>query len=211
MASLGFGAFALICLGVVVFIVVIIASIIWSSYNTLVKYDEQANNGFADINVACKLRYDLIPNLVAVAKQFMAHERDTLEAVIQARNQAQSSLQSAAANPGDSGAVAAFAQAEQALSGSMGRIMALAEAYPELKSDTQMVQLQSELSETEDKIARTREQFNDQVTRFNTTRKTLPTVLFASFLGFANDRDLLEFEDQAQISQAVDVGAMFDA
>jgi len=156
------------------------------------------------------MRYDLIPNLVAVAKQFMAHERDTLEAVIAARNGAQDSLSAAAANPGDSGAVAAFAQAEQALSGSVGRIMALAEAYPELKSDTQMVRLQDELSTVEDKIARSREQFNDQVTRFNQIRKQLPTVLFASMVGFANDRDLLEFEDQAQIEKAVDVGAMFD-
>ena len=88
--------------------------------------------------------------------------------------------------------------------------MALAEAYPELKSDTQMVRLQDELSTVEDKIARSREQFNDQVTRFNQIRKQLPTVLFASMVGFANDRDLLEFEDQAQIEKAVDVGAMFD-
>lgn len=201
----------LVCFGVLVIIAVIVIGIVWSAYNNLVKFDEEANNGFADINVACKLRYDLIPNLVAVAKQFMSHERETLEAVIQARNQAESSLQTAAANPGDSGAVAAFAQAENALAGSMGKIMALAEAYPELKSDTQMVQLQTELSETEDKIARARERFNDQVTRFNVHRKTLPTVLFAGMLGFATDRDLLEFEDQEQISKAVDVGAMFDS
>ena len=200
----------LVCVGVLVVAVLFIIGIVWSSYNNLVKWDEEANNGFADINVACKMRYDLIPNLVAVAKQFMAHERETLEAVIAARNGAQDSLSAAAANPGDSGAVAAFAQAEQALSGSVGRIMALAEAYPELKSDTQMVRLQDELSTVEDKIARSREQFNDQVTRFNQLRKQLPTVLFASMVGFANDRDLLEFEDQAQIEKAVDVGAMFD-
>lgn len=200
----------LVCFGTLVVAALFIVGIVWSSYNKLVKWDEEANNGFADINVACKMRYDLIPNLVAVAKQFMAHERDTLEAVIAARNGAQDSLSAAAANPGDSGAVAAFAQAEQALSGSVGRIMALAEAYPELKSDTQMVRLQDELSTVEDKIARSREQFNDQVTRFNQIRKQLPTVLFASMVGFANDRDLLEFEDQAQIEKAVDVGAMFD-
>lgn len=201
----------LVCVGILVVAVFAIIGIVWSSYNNLVKWDEEANNGFADINVACKMRYDLIPNLVAVAKQFMSHERETLEAVIAARNGAQSSLNAAAANPGDSGAVAAFAQAEQALSGSVGRIMALAEAYPELKSDTQMVKLQDELSSVEDKIARSREQFNDQVTRFNQLRKQLPTVLFASMVGFANDRDLLEFEDQAQIEKAVDVGAMFDS
>jgi len=200
----------LVCVGVLVVAALFIIGIVWSSYNNLVKWDEEANNGFADINVACKMRYDLIPNLVAVAKQFMDHERETLEAVIAARNGAQDSLSAAAANPGDSGAVAAFAQAEQALSGSVGRIMALAEAYPELKSDTQMVRLQDELSTVEDKIARSREQFNDQVTRFNQLRKQLPTVLFASMVGFANDRDLLEFEDQAQIEKAVDVGAMFD-
>tara|TARA_B100000945_G_scaffold162317_1_gene130273 strand:+ start:3041 stop:3667 length:627 start_codon:yes stop_codon:yes gene_type:complete len=200
----------LICGGVLLFAAVVILGIVWRSYNTLVKWDEEANNGFADINVACKMRYDLIPNLVAVAKQFMSHERETLEAVIQARNSAQSSLNTAAANPGDSGAVAAFAQAEQALAGSMTRIMALAEAYPELKSDTQMLQLQEDLSNTEEKIARAREQFNDQVTRFNQHRKQLPTIIFASMVGFPDDRDLLEFADQAQIEKAVDVGAMFE-
>ena len=201
----------LVCVGILVLAVIIILGVVWSSYNTLVKWDEEANNGFADINVACKKRYDLIPNLVAVAKQFMSHERETLEGVIAARNNAQTSLSDAAANPGDSGAVAAFAQAEQAMTGSGGRLMALAESYPELKSDTQMVKLQDELSSVEEKIARARELFNDQVTRFNQHRKQLPTVLFASMVGFPTDRDLLEFEDQAQIENAVDVGAIFDS
>ena len=201
----------LVCVGILVLAVIIILGVVWSSYNTLVKWDEEANNGFADINVACKKRYDLIPNLVAVAKQFMSHERETLEGVIAARNNAQTSLSDAAANPGDSGAVAAFAQAEQAMTGSVGRLMALAESYPELKSDTQMVKLQDELSSVEEKIARARERFNDQVTRFNQHRKQLPTVLFASMVGFPTDRDLLEFEDQAQIENAVDVGAIFDS
>ena len=201
----------LVCVGILVLAVIIILGVVWSSYNPLVKWDEEANNGFADINVACKKRYDLIPNLVAVAKQFMSHERETLEGVIAARNNAQTSLSDAAANPGDSGAVAAFAQAEQAMTGSVGRLMALAESYPELKSDTQMVKLQDELSSVEEKIARARELFNDQVTRFNQHRKQLPTVLFASMVGFPTDRDLLEFEDQAQIENAVDVGAIFDS
>ena len=201
----------LVCVGILVLAVIIILGVVRSSYNTLVKWDEEANNGFADINVACKKRYDLIPNLVAVAKQFMSHERETLEGVIAARNNAQTSLSDAAANPGDSGAVAAFAQAEQAMTGSVGRLMALAESYPELKSDTQMVKLQGELSSVEEKIARARELFNDQVTRFNQHRKQLPTVLFASMVGFPTDRDLLEFEDQAQIENAVDVGAIFDS
>ena len=201
----------LVCVGILVLAVIIILGVVRSSYNTLVKWDEEANNGFADINVACKKRYDLIPNLVAVAKQFMSHERETLEGVIAARNNAQTSLSDAAANPGDSGAVAAFAQAEQAMTGSVGRLMALAESYPELKSDTQMVKLQDELSSVEEKIARARELFNDQVTRFNQHRKQLPTVLFASMVGFPTDRDLLEFEDQAQIENAVDVGAIFDS
>ena len=201
----------LVCVRALVIIAVIVIGIVWSAYNNLVKFDEEANNGFADINVACKKRYDLIPNLVAVAKQFMSHERETLEGVIAARNNAQTSLSDAAANPGDSGAVAAFAQAEQAMTGSVGRLMALAESYPELKSDTQMVKLQDELSSVEEKIARARELFNDQVTRFNQHRKQLPTVLFASMVGFPTDRDLLEFEDQAQIENAVDVGAIFDS
>ena len=200
----------LVCIGILVVAILVILGIVWGSYNTLVKWDEEANNGFADINVACKKRYDLIPNLVAIAKQFMAHERETLEGVIAARNGAESSLKNAAANPGDSGAVAAFAQAEQAMTGSVGKLMALAESYPELKSDTQMIKLQDELSNVEEKIARAREQFNDQVTRFNQHRKQLPTVLFASVVGFPTDRDLLEFADQDQIEKAVDVGAIFD-
>jgi LemA protein len=200
-----------VCLGVLGIIVVIALAIVWSGYNRLVRLNELADNGFADINVFCKRRYDLIPNLIAVAKQYMSHESGTLEAVIQARNQAQGALKGAAIKPSDAGAVQAFMGAEQTLTGSLGRMFALAEDYPDLKANTNMLQIQDELSNTEDGIARAREGYNNQVTNFNIHRKSIPTVIYASMVGYGSDRDLLEFDDQAQIEQAPDVGAIFDS
>jgi LemA protein len=200
-----------VCLGVLGIFVVIALAIVWSGYNRLVRLNELADNGFADINVFCKRRYDLIPNLIAVAKQYMSHESGTLEAVIQARNQAQGALKGAAIKPSDAGAVQAFMGAEQTLTGSLGRMFALAEDYPDLKANTNMLQIQDELSNTEDGIARAREGYNNQVTNFNIHRKSIPTVIYASMVGYGSDRDLLEFDDQAQIEQAPDVGAIFDS
>ena len=200
-----------ICLGVLGIFVVIALAIVWSGYNRLVRLNELADNGFSDINVYCKRRYDLIPNLIAVAKKYMSHESGTLEAVIQARNQAQGALQGAAVKPSDAGAVQAFMGAEQTLTGTLGRMFALAEAYPDLKANTNMLKIQDELSNTEDGIARARESYNNQVTNFNIHRKSVPTVMYASMVGFGSDRDLLEFDDQAQIEHAPDVGAIFDS
>ena len=200
-----------ICLGVLGLFVLIALMIVWSGYNRLVRLNELADNGFSDINVYCKRRYDLIPNLIAVAKQYMSHESGTLEAVIQARNQAQGALKGAAIKPSDTGAVQAFMGAEQTLTGSLGRMFALAEDYPDLKANTNMLKIQDELSNTEDGIARAREGYNNQVTNFNIHRKSVPTIIYASMVGFANDRDLLEFDDQAEIEHAPDVGAIFDS
>ena len=199
------------CIAVLGVFVVIALAMVWSGYNRLVRLNELVDNGFSDINVFCKRRYDLIPNLIAVAKQYMAHESETLEAVIQARNQAQGALQGAAVKPSDAGAVQAFVGAEQTLTGSLGRMFALAESYPDLKANTNMLKIQDELSNTEDGIARARENYNNQVTNFNIHRKSVPTVMYASMVGFGSDRDLLEFEDQAQIEHAPDVGALFDS
>jgi LemA protein len=199
------------CIAVLGVMVLVAIAIVWSGYNRLVRLSELVNNGFSDINVFCKRRYDLIPNLIAVAKQYMSHESGTLEAVIQARNQAQGALQGAAVKPSDAGAVQAFVGAEQTLTGSLGRMFALAEAYPDLKANTNMLKIQDELSNTEDGIARARESYNNQVTNFNIHRKSVPTVIYANMVGFGSDRELLEFDDQDQIEHAPDVGALFDS
>ena len=200
----------LVCAGVFFIFGIIILMIVWSGYNRLVRLNETTDNAFADINIFCKRRYDLIPNLIAVAKQYMGHERGTLEAVIQARNQAQGALQGASAKPGDSGAIGAFMGAEQVLTGTLGKMFALAEAYPDLKANTNMIKIQDELSNTEDGIARAREHYNNQVTNFNIHRKSVPTIIYARMVGFPNDRDLLEFDDQEQIEDAPDVEAIFN-
>jgi len=199
------------CIAVLGVFVLIVLAVVWSGYNKLVRLNELADNGFSDINVYCKRRYDLIPNLISVAKQYMSHESGTLEAVIQARNQAQGALQGAAIKPSDAGAVQAFMGAEQTLTGTLGRMFALAEDYPDLKANTNMLKIQDELSNTEDGIARARESYNNQVTNFNIHRKSVPTVIYASMVGFGSDRDLLEFDDQAQIEHAPDVDALFDS
>ena len=207
-SAVGIGLGCIAVLGVMVLVAI---AIVWSGYNRLVRLSELVNNGFSDINVFCKRRYDLIPNLIAVAKQYMSHESGTLEAVIQARNQAQGALQGAAVKPSDAGAVQAFVGAEQTLTGSLGRMFALAEAYPDLKANTNMLKIQDELSNTEDGIARARESYNNQVTNFNIHRKSVPTVMYASMVGFGSDRELLEIDDQDQIEHAPDVGALFDS
>ena len=130
----------------------------------------------------------------------MAHERDTLEAVIQARNQAVSGLQGVSGNPGDHEAVMALAGAEKGLSGALGRMFALAEAYPELKANQNMMQLTEELTSTENKISFARQVYNDSVTSYNTYRQTFPPVLIAGLTGHTTDRDLLEF-DSASIAE----------
>ncbi|MEC7565876.1 MAG: LemA family protein [Planctomycetota bacterium] len=201
----------LVCGGLILVVGLIIVMIIWSGYNRLVRLSETTDNAFSDINIFCKRRYDLIPNLIAVAKQYMSHESGTLEAVVQARNQAQGALKGAAAKPGDEGAIGAFMGAEQVLTGTLGKMFALAEDYPDLKANTNMLKIQDELSNTEDGIARSRENYNNQVTNFNIHRKSVPTIIYAGWVGFPTDRDLLEFDDQAAIENAPDVGALFDS
>ena len=171
-------------------------------YNKLVTLKNRFENAFSQIEVQLQRRYDLIPNLIETVKGYMAHEKETLEAVIQARNQAQSSLQTASQNPGDASAMAGLAGAEGMLGGALGRIFALSESYPDLKANQNMMQLTEELTSTENKVAFARQAFNDQVTEYNTYRSSFPPVMVAATFGHPNDAQLLEFEDSAAIQAA---------
>jgi LemA protein len=166
-------------------------------YNRLVALRNRVDNAFAQIEVQLKRRHDLIPNLIETVKGYMKHERETLEAVIQARNQAVSGLQGASGNAGDHNAMAAMAGAEKGLSGALGRLFALAESYPDLKANQNMAQLTEELTSTENKIGFARQAYNDSVTEYNTYRQSFPPLLVAGFTGHTQDRDLLEFDSEA--------------
>ena len=163
-------------------------------YNGLIGKRNRFRNAFAQIEVQLQRRYDLIPNLVETAKGYMSHEKDTLEAVIAARNQAMGAMQAAAAAPGDPNAMANLASAEAGLGGVLGRLMAVAEAYPDLKANQNMMAVQEELTSTENKVAFARQAFNDAVTVFNTARETFPAVLIAGLLGF-KEAMLFEVDD----------------
>jgi len=170
----------LIVLAVVVVVVLLVAGI----YKKLVALRNRYKNAFAQIDVQLKRRYDLVPNLVETAKAYMAHERQTLEAVIQARNQASSASRAAAADPGNAGAMQSLIGAESALTGALGRLLVTVERYPDLKANQNMSQLMEELTSTENKIAFARQAFNDAVMGYNTARETFPTVMVAGPLGF---------------------------
>jgi LemA protein len=193
---------ALIVILVVVGVIALLAIVAISIYNTLVRLGMGYKNAFAQIDVQLKRRYDLIPNLVEVAKGYMAHERGTLEAVISARNQASAGLKAAAANPGDPNAIAGLGGAEGALSGALGRLFAVAEAYPDLKANRNMMQLTEELTSTENKVAFARQAYNDSVMSFNQYRRSFPPILLAGMMGYAQDAALLEFADKAAIQEA---------
>jgi LemA protein len=154
-------------------------------YNTLVTLRNRYKNAFSQIDVQLKRRYDLIPNLVETAKGYMRHERETLEAVINARNSAVTASQRAAISPGDSAAMGGLNLAETQLSGALGRLFALAEAYPDLKANQNMLALQEELTSTENKVAFARQAFNDAVTSYNTGIEKFPNSLIAGMTGFA--------------------------
>jgi LemA protein len=171
-------------------------------YNQLVAMRNRFQNGFAQIEVQLKRRYDLIPNLVETAKAYMAHERETLEAVIAARNAAASGLAAAAANPGNAAAIADLGGREGALGAALGRLNVVMEAYPDLKANQNMMQLSEELTSTENKVAFARQAFNDQVMAYNTYRQSFPPVVLAGAFGHGTDATLLQFEDSAQIQAA---------
>lgn len=171
-------------------------------YNRLVSLKNRYLNAFAQIEVQLKRRYDLIPNLVETAKAYIKHERETLEAVIAARNAAAAGLAAAAADPGNAAAIRDLAGKEGALAGALNRFNVVMEAYPDLKANQNMMQLSEELTSTENKVAFSRQAFNDQVMAYNTFRQSFPPVLFAGVFGHGSDASLLEFADSAAIQEA---------
>lgn len=185
-----------ILIGVIVVGLVLVVVVV-GMYNKLVTLRNRYKNAFAQIDVQLKRRYDLIPNLVETAKGYLKHERETLEAVIAARNQAASAGQAAAANPGDPSAMRSLGSAEGALSSALGRLFAVVEAYPDLKANQNMMALQEELTSTENKIAFSRQAYNDAVTYYNTQRELFPTVIVAGMFNF-QAANLFEIEEAQQ-------------
>lgn len=184
-----------IILGVLVFLLVVVGLWVMGVYNGLVKLRNRYKNAFAQIDVQLKRRHDLIPNLVETAKGFMKHERETLEAVIEARNTASSARQGASTE--DAGSMTALMAAEGGLGGALGKFFALSEAYPDLKSNANMMQVSEELTSTENKVAFSRQAYNDSVTQYNDSREVFPSNLIAGMFNF-NEATLFEIEDEQQ-------------
>jgi len=186
----------IILLGLVA-IVVIAAAWAVGIFNSLVALRNRFKNAFAQIDVQLKRRYDLIPNLVEVAKGYMKHESTTLEAVIKARNIALAASQSAAANPADANAMKSLVSAESGLGGALSRLMVVSEQYPDLKANQNMLQLTEELTSTENKVSFARQAYNDSVMTYNTTRETFPNVIFAGMFGFL-PAELFKIDDPTE-------------
>lgn len=188
---------ALIVLGVLLAIIVVLGLWVAGIYNSLVSLRNRFKNAFAQIDVQLKRRYDLIPNLVEVAKGYLKHERETLENVTKARNIAYTASQAAAANPADPNAIKNLVSAEAGLTGALSRLMVVSEQYPDLKANQNMMQLTEELTSTENKIAFARQAYNDSVMTYNTTRETFPNVIFAGMFGFL-PAELFKIEDATE-------------
>ena len=190
-------AAVLTVLVVLVVAVLLLVMVVIGMYNRLVTLRNRYKNAFSQIDVQLKRRYDLIPNLVEVAKGYIKHERETLEAVIKARNAAYSAGQQAASSPGERAAMAALGGAENQLTSAMGRLFAVAEAYPDLKANQNMLALQEELSATENKVAFARQAYNDSVMAYNTQREVFPSTVIASMFNF-QEASLFEIEQAAE-------------
>ena len=188
-----------VLIGFLVLLAIILIPIFWAigAYNGLVKLRNLFKNAFSQIDVQLKRRHDLIPNLVETAKGYLTHERETLDAVISARNQAQSASKLAADNPANMLAMKNMMGAESGLSGALGRLMAVVEAYPDLKANQTMSQLTEELTSTENKISFARQHYNDTVMQYNTQREVFPTVIIANMFGFS-EAALFEITDETE-------------
>jgi LemA protein len=182
----------------VVFVIIFIANI----YNRLISLKNRYLNAFAQIEIQLKRRYELIPNLVEIAKGYLKHERETLENVIKARNEAAQFLEIAKQSPAVPQNIEALGRAEQNLQGALGKLNIAVEAYPELKANENMLKLQEEVSTTENRIAFARQAYNDSVMFYNTYRQSFPQNLFSSSFGHTQDAALLEFADRAAIQEA---------
>ena len=187
----------LIILGSVLVIAIIGTLWVAGIYNTLVSLRNRFKNAFAQIDAQLKRRYDLIPNLVEVAKGYMNHESGTLEAVIAARNTAYAASKNAAANPADAGAMKGLLSAESGLAGAMSRLMVVSEQYPDLKANQNMMQLTEEMTSTENKISFARQAYNDSVMTYNTSRESFPTNLLAGLFNFT-EAQLFQIENAAE-------------
>jgi LemA protein len=186
-----------------IFLAVVVALAAWviAIYNGLVTLRNRFKNAFAQIDVQLKRRYDLIPNLVEAAKGYLQHERQTLEAVIAARGAAVNAAQRAAAAPGDPAAMTGLAQAEGVLGGALGRLLAVFEAYPDLKANQNILQVQEELTSTENKVAFARQGYNDAVMSYNTRRESFPDNVVAGLFAF-KEAMLLEATESKEERQA---------
>ncbi len=187
-----------------VYITLLALAVVWAvgAYNRLVRLKNIIANAFGQIDVQLKRRYDLIPNLVEAAKKYLQHEQETLEAVIAARNQARSASDRVASRPGQADAVIALAAAEQTLGGSLGRLFALAEAYPDLKADKTIRELSEELTSTENKVGFARQAYNDAVLDYNNAQGQFPALLIARLFGFVPSA-MLQATENAVERQAI--------
>ena len=188
---------SLIALGVILLLVVILGFWVAGIYNRLVELRNRFKNAFAQIDVQLKRRYDLIPNLVETAKGYLKHERETLEAVIKARNIAAAAAQTAAADPSSGSSIKSLISAEIGLGSALSRLMVVSEQYPDLKANQNMMQLTEELTSTENKVAFARQAYNDTVMTYNTTRETFPNVIFAGTFGF-QPAELFKIDDPTE-------------